>query len=67
MYVSSSLAAVLLLDAISIIINAYWYQTFSAIIYHHHKLKRVASVASDVLERAKTIVVAIPYNEDRNF
>ena len=33
--------------------NTYCYQTFSAIIYHHPKLKWVASVASKVLEKAK--------------
>jgi len=35
------------------ITNKYCYQTFSAIIYHHPKLKQVASVASEVLERVK--------------
>ena len=51
--VSSSLATVLLLDAIyHKITNKYYYQTFSAIIYYHPKLNKVASVASEVLEKA---------------
>ena len=43
------------------ITNKYCYQTFSAIIYHHPKLKWVASVASEVLERAKPSLYSLQW------
>jgi len=40
---------------------------FSAIIYHHSKLKRVASVASEVLERVKPLLQLFLTMKTKNF
>jgi len=49
------------------ITKKYCYQTFSPIIYHHPKLKRVASVASKVLERAKPSLWLFLTMKTKNF